>query len=84
MSKLLPFSPRTGNRVLRMRAIPESWSGSQLYSPEDAFLRVWLEPEESSHNRKTNWGAISGLALSAVISAGFWTGLALLIERIWR
>ncbi len=84
MSKLLPFSPRTGNRVLRMRAIPEQWSGSQLYSPEVAFLRVWLEPEERNPERRTNWGAISGLALSAVISAGFWTGIAILIGRIVR
>jgi hypothetical protein len=84
VSKLLPFSPRTGNTVLRMRAIPEQWSGSQLYSPEVAFLRAWLEPEERNPERRTNWGAISGLALSAVVSAGCWTGVALLIERIFR
>ncbi len=82
MSKLLPFSPRTGNRVLRMRAIPQQWSGSQLYSPEVAFLRVWMEPEEASPRKEVNWGAISGLALSAVVSAGFWAGVAMLIERI--
>lgn len=84
MSKLLPFSPRTSSRVLRMRAIPETWSGSQLYSPEIGFLRVWLEPEESSLDRQINWGAISGLALSAVVSAGCWAGIALLVERIVR
>jgi hypothetical protein len=84
VSKLLPFSPRTGNRVLRMRAIPDSWSGSQLYSPETAFLRNWLEPEERPVPTGVNWGAISGLALSAAISAGCWTGLAILIGRIWK
>ena len=81
--KLLPFSPRTSSRVLRMRAIPEQWSGSQMYSPEMGFVRVWLEPEESLQ-KETNWGAIYGLALSAVISAGFWAGIALLIERICK
>ena len=84
MNKLLPFSPRTGNRVLRMRAIPESWSGSQLYSPEVGFLRVWLEPEERTFKREVNWGAISGLVLSAIVSAAFWTGLAVLVQRIWN
>lgn len=82
--KLLPFSPRTSSRVLRMRAIPEQWSGSQMYSPEMGFVRVWLEAEESSPKKEPNWGAIYGLALSAVISAGFWAGVALLIERICK
>ena len=55
-----------------------------MYSPESGFVQAWVEHDESSFRTRTNWGAISGLALSAVISAGFWTGVAVLIERIWR
>jgi hypothetical protein len=84
VSKLLPFSPRISSRVIRMRAIPDSWTGSQLYSPETDFLRVWLEPEERPQPSGVNWGAIYGLALSAVFSAGCWTGVAMLIERILK
>lgn len=84
MSKLLPFSPRTSSRVLRMRAIPESWSGSPMFSDESGFVQAWLEQEESCFRRRTNWGAIYGLAISAAVSAGCWAGIALLVERIVR
>jgi hypothetical protein len=82
--KLLQFSPQGSSRVIRMRAIPEQWSGSRLYSTDSGFVQAWLEHEESCVGQRTNWAAISGLALSAVISAGFWTAVAVLIERIWK
>lgn len=81
--RLLQFSPQGSSRVIRMRPIPEQWS-SGMYSTESGFVRAWLEHDETGIKTQTNWGAISGLALSAVISAGFWTGVALLIERVWR
>lgn len=84
MSKLLPFSPRTSNRVLRMRAIPEWWFGSQMYSNQSDFASVWQEPDENRMQEPINWGVVSGLALAIVVSGGFWTGLALLIQRFWR
>jgi hypothetical protein len=55
-----------------------------MYSTESGFLRSWIENEDNSAQERTNWGAISGLALSIVIGASFWTGIALLIERVWR
>jgi len=80
--KLLHFSPQASSRVIRMRAIPEQWSESA--ASESGFVRAWLDHEEITPRTETNWGAIYGLALCAVISAGFWTGIALLVERIWR
>jgi hypothetical protein len=55
-----------------------------MYSPGAGFLQSWIEDDESNAPKRTNWGAISGLALSVVVSAGFWTGLAVLIQRVWR
>ena len=81
MSKLLPFSPRTSNRVLRMRAIPGAWLGSQFATHQPDFVDVWLEPDEAIQ-QQINWGAISGLALALLVSGGFWAGLALLIQRV--
>jgi hypothetical protein len=81
--KLLQFSPQGNSGAMRIRAIEESWLGSRV-CPPDGFVQVWLEHDENSPNCKTNWGAISGLALSAVISAGFWTGVAILVQRIWQ
>lgn len=81
MSKLLPFSPRTSNRVLRMRAIPGSWFGSQFATRQPDFVDVWLEPDETIQ-QPINWGAISGLALALLVSGGFWAALALLIQRV--
>jgi hypothetical protein len=46
-------------------------------------LRSWIKNEDGERER-TNWGAIYGLALSLVVSAGFWTGVGLLVERVWK
>ena len=80
--------PQASTRVIRMRAIPEAWSAQSGSAPDIGFLRSWFEFdsdfEDSSAPRRINWGAIAGLALSIAVSAGFWTGAALLIERVWR
>jgi hypothetical protein len=82
--RLMQFPPQSSTRIIRMRAIREPWSGPRMYSTESGFLRSWIENEDNSAQERTNWGAISGLALSIVIGASFWTGIALLIERVWR
>ena len=83
-SKLLQFSPQASTRVLRLRAIPERWSGSFPSSTDVAALDSWSEYEVSDPRKRLNWGAISGLALSVTFSAAFWIGLAVLIERVWK
>ena len=84
--KVLQFSPKAGTRGIRMKAIPETLTGA--YSSGDiGFLRSWLEDDSDSGmtvSRSINWGAISGLALSLIVSAGFWTGVALIIERLLK
>ena len=83
--RVLQFPAEESTRVIRMRRIPESWMGSYRYREDSGFLSSWLEDSEVDQGpRHVNWGAISGLALSIAISAGFWTGVALLIERLMR
>ena len=80
----LQLSPQASTRIIRMRAIPDSWCNPSAYSREMDFLKSWFEDDESSAQGRTNWGAISGLALSVVVSASFWLGIALVVERVWK
>lgn len=82
--RLMQFPPQSIGRVIRMKAIREPWSGPSMYSPGAGFLQSFIEDDENVAPKRTNWGAISGLALSVIVSAGFWTGLAVLIQRVWR
>jgi hypothetical protein len=83
-SKLLQFSPQASTRILRLRAIPERWSGSVPSSTDLAAVDSWSEYEQIDPQKKLNWGAISGLALSVTFSAAFWIGLVVLVERVWK
>ena len=51
-------------------------------------LQSWFEYDselgESNADGHTNWGAISGLALSVAFSASFWAGVAWIVARVWR
>ena len=81
--KLLQFSPQASTRV-RMRAIPERWTQAYEYS---RILPSWMEvdaPSWNSQERRINWGAVSGLALSLAIGGGFWVALGLLLARALR
>ncbi len=50
------------------------------------FWRSWLEydskqPNQESSRSRLNWNVVLGLAAVVGISAGFWTGVGLLIAR---
>lgn len=84
--KLLQFPPSGSSRVVRMRAIPKQWSTPAGYSPDIGFFQSWLEkdtvPGKQAHGH--NWGAISGLAISVIVSASFWVGAVMLIQRLLK
>ena len=82
--RLLQLSPQASARVIRMRVIPEPWSSPSVYSRELDFVKSWFEHDESSAEGRTNWGAISGLALAVLVSASFWMGVALVVQRVWK
>jgi len=81
--KLLQFSPQTSTRAVRMRIIPERWTEGYEYSRGVRFLPAWMEDEsDRAGTRHINWRALSGLALSFVISGSFWVGIGLLVARL--
>jgi hypothetical protein len=67
-----------------MKAIPQQWLAPSSFTPQVGFVRLWLEDDDNAVANCTNWGAISGLALSVLISAGCWAGLVLFVEKFWR
>ena len=87
--KLLRFSPQATTLAFRtrIRAHADAWSTASVRSGDIGFLHSWFEQNcefGDTPSAGTNWGAISGLALCFAISAGFWTGLVLFAERIWK
>jgi hypothetical protein len=82
--RLMQFPPQSTTRVIRLLAIREPWSGPSVYSTEAGFVQSWINHDDNDRRGRSRLGAISGLALSVVLSAGFWTGLAVLVGRVWR
>ena len=82
--RMLQFSPQASTRTIRMTVIPEPWSAPSKYSSDLSFLTAWFKSEDAMLDRSINWGAVSGLAISVALSAAFWTGLAIIVERAWK
>ena len=83
--------------VIWLTPVPNRWT-APADSPDGvsrdellwnkSFLQSWFEDDavvsESGEGARINWGAISGMVLAFAISAIFWTGVGLIIERIWK
>jgi len=83
--KVLQLSPRASTRFTRNRtAAQDSRSAPSATSLDMGFLPSWFEPESDQVSRRTNWGAISGLALSVVISGSVWAGVVWMVSRFWK
>jgi len=66
-----------------MQIVPERWTEGYEYSRGVRFLPAWTDDDGgASGKRDINWGALSGLALSFVISGSFWVGIGLLVAHI--
>ena len=78
--KLLQFPPQASTRVMH---VPVRWMGLDSGLGGSGFLSLWLGDDNDldQPRRRINWGAIAGLALSFVISGGFWAGVGLLVAR---
>jgi hypothetical protein len=81
--RLLLSSPKPSTRIIRIVAIPQQWCAPSPYA-DLGFFRLWFEDDERTVTNCVNWGAISGLALSLVVSSACWAGLALIVERVWK
>jgi hypothetical protein len=68
--------------------VRSSWGGSPVNPQDVKFLRFGLVYGSDASNKSTvslgqrKFGV--GLALAFGVSAGFWTGVALMVARIWR
>ena len=81
--RLLNFPPQASTRTMRD---PMRWIGLDSRLGSGGFLSSWLNDDNDSDQsrRHVNWGAFAGLALSLVISGGFWAGLEALVARTVR
>ena len=85
--KVLQLSPQTSTRLTRSRTtVHDSRSAQSVASLDLGFLPSWFESDSASHKgrRRINWGAISGLAISIVVSGGVWAGVLWMVSRLLR
>ncbi len=65
--------------------LPVRWMGLDGCLGGNGFLSSWLEEDDvdvEQSGRRINWGAVAGLALSLVISGGFWAGVGFVASRL--
>jgi hypothetical protein len=87
--RVLQLSPQSSTRTSRRRnVVQDPLRAPSANALDMGFLPSWFEydPEldEGSADARTNWGAISGLALSIAFSATFWVGVAWVVGRVWK
>jgi hypothetical protein len=85
-SQLVPLSS-TCERPLRQRS-SQAWGSSPLSLQDIKFLRSWFVYDSELENNRThgrvNWNMVLGLVLATGVSAGFWTGVGLVIAWAWK
>jgi hypothetical protein len=85
--KVLQLSPQISTRFTSSRtALQDSRSAQPVASLDMGFLPSWFESDSASDKgrRRINWGAISGLAISIVVSGGVWAGVLWMVSRFWK
>ena len=85
-SKLLQFIPLSGTRVIRVRPNRESQHSPWGYLSDIESLRSWLDHNSPDNDdaSKMNWRALSGLALSLVVSGACSGGIVFAMERLLK
>ena len=79
--KFLELSP-LGTRDTQIRiAIAGPCNAPPMNLQEVEVLRSWLvyDSELEGQERRVRWNAVLGLAVALGVSAGFWTGVGLLV-----
>ena len=81
--KLANFPPQASTRAMR---VPVRWMCLDSGLGGSRFLASWLDDDNDSDrsHRRVNWGAVAGLALSLVISSGFWAAVGVVVSRTLR
>jgi hypothetical protein len=77
----------TGKTILRF-GVQLPWSIPPASLRDVHFLRSWLEYDseldEAETRRGFNWYPVLGMILTVGVSAGFWTGVGLIVTRFWK
>lgn len=81
--KLLQFPPQASTRSMR---VPLRWMDLDRCIGGNQFLNSWLGDDDDPYQvrQRLNWGALAGMAISFVISGGFWAGVGVLVARALR
>lgn len=81
--KLVNFPPQASTRAMR---VPVRWMCLDSGLGGSRFLGAWLDDDNDSDrsHQRVKWGAVAGLALSLVISGGFWAGVGVVALRTLR
>ncbi len=85
--KVLQLSPQASTRFTSSRTALQNSQSAELAASRDmGFLPSWFKADSPSAKgrRRINWGAISGLAISVVVSGGVWAGVLWTVSRFWR
>ena len=88
MSYKLQLFPLSSTEAI-LKRLPAKIAGEMPANVEDArFLRSWLVYDsEIQRNRTTgrsNRSIALGLTVAICLSAFFWTGIGLMLARMWR
>jgi hypothetical protein len=86
--KLLQLSPLTSTEGTHWRiAIQGHWN-DPLDLTNATFLRSWMVYESLLDDGESrvhiNWNVALGMLMVVGISAGFWTGVGLLVAQVWK
>ena len=85
--KVLQLSPLTSTEVTHMRmAVQGHWNDAVDLS-NATFLRSWMvydSGEDDEPAFRLNWNVALGMLLVTGISAGFWTGVGLMVAEVWK
>jgi len=79
-------SPISGTRDSYPDQLSRERGSFNLQEPK--FFRSWLVYDSNLEGEeipgRLQWNMLLGLALAVTVSATFWVGVGLMIERLWR
>jgi hypothetical protein len=81
------LSPLTSTEGTHMRIAIQGHLSDPLDLSNATFLRSWLvydSREDDEPAFRLNWNVALGMLLVTGISAGFWTGVGLLVAQVWK
>jgi hypothetical protein len=85
-AKLFPLS--STDQVSYGMRIPNAWSGPAVDSKDAKFLRSWLvydsRTQDGSGSERSARNIALGMVVAFGISASFWTGIGLIVTRVWK